>query len=101
MNHKLDEFYNIALEMVSEDKKKEPNIKEAYWFPNDDYILIMELEEDYISSSSKFVEPYYFKVDDEKNIYSGLAVIRSDEFEKLELPEKWGSWDKARKLEFK
>lgn len=98
---KIDEFYKLALKIVSEDKKKEPNIKEAYWFPNEDAILILELEDDFISSSSKCVEPYYFKVDDEKNIYSGLAVIRSDEFKKLTLPEKWGSWDKARKLELK
>ena len=46
-------------------------------------------------------EPFYFDPSpaDDLPVPSAVALIRSDEFGQLELPEEWGPWDAARELE--
>lgn len=103
MNEKLKRIYELALKLASEDKKNEPNIQSVYWFPNENEVRLLALEDDFIASGSGYVEPYYFSTDAKfgQIAPSGLALIRTDEFQKLKLPERWGSWDKAKKLDIK
>jgi len=100
MSEKLKKIEELAKKLALEDKKNEPNINSIYWFPDEHEVLLLELEDDFIASGSGDVVPYYFSTDSNgMPAPSGLAVIRTDEFQKLKLPDRWGSWDKAQKLD--
>ena len=90
-----------AIKLAKDNKKSEPQIKKIFWFPNDDEVRLVEIEDDFIISGSNVVEPFYFDAspEDDLPLPSGVAIIRSDEFKKISLPDDWGSWDDAQELE--
>ncbi|MCH8126641.1 hypothetical protein IIC38_11855 [candidate division KSB1 bacterium] len=90
-----------AIKLAKDNKKSEPQIKKIFWFPNDDEVRLVEIEDDFVISGSKIVEPFYFDASpkDDLPLPSGVAIIRSDEFKKISLPDDWGSWDDAQELE--
>jgi hypothetical protein len=88
--------------LVRENKESEPGIQEAYWFPNDEEIRLVETDENI--PPNDVVTPFYFGAvysehpDENIPFDSALAMIRPEEVGKLSLPEGWGSWDDAIKL---
>ncbi|MFH0926181.1 MAG: hypothetical protein V1872_11250 [bacterium] len=99
MNRK--EIEAQAKRLAKENKKSDPQIVKIYWFPNDTEVRLVEIEDDFITSASGIVEPFYFDASPEDNLPapSGLAIIRCDEYKKLSLPKDWGNWDDAQELE--
>jgi len=87
--------------LARENKRAEPGISKVYWFPDEDEVRLVELEDNIPPSATEFVEPFYFEPSpsDKLPAPSGIALIRPDEFRRLELPEEWGSWDLAEELD--
>ena len=100
--HKQDQIRKQAIFLAKENVEAEPDIKTVYWFPDDEEVRLIEVE-DVIPPSEGSVDPFYFDASpaDEMPAPSGIALIRSDEVNKLTLPEGWGSWNDAVKLEIK
>ena len=90
-----------ALLLARENKRAEPGITKVYWFPDEDEVRLLELEEGIPPSASDIVEPFRFapSIPDHLPAPSGIALIRPDEYRKLDLPEEWGGWDSAEELE--
>ena len=90
-----------ALLLATENKRAEPGITKVYWFPDEKEVRLLELEEGIPPSPSDVVEPFRFapSIRDQLPAPSGVALIRPDEFRKLNLPEDWGGWDSALELE--
>ena len=104
MSKYLDNTIRTQAELLAkENVRAEPNIKTIYWFPNENEVRLVEVENSDIipQSLSGSVEPFYFDSSPADNLPapSGIAIIRSDEVEKLSLPDGWGTWDSAKKLE--
>lgn len=90
-----------ALLLARENKMADPNIERIYWLPNPVEVRLIELEATTVKCLSGAVEPFYFDPSPEDGLSapSGIALIRPDEFRVLALPESWGRWDDAVKLE--
>ncbi len=99
----LNEIEKQAKRLAMENKKGEPEIKKIYWFPDVDEVRLLEIEDDFVTSASGAVEPFYFNASpkDDLPAPSGIAIIRTDEYKKLALPQDWGSWEDARELVIK
>lgn len=97
----LDKIKEQAVRLARDNKEGDPAIKAIYWFPDEYEVRLIEVEDDLPRSEGGFVEPFYFRASEEDNLPapSALALIRPDEVGKLELPEGWGDWDSAEKLE--
>lgn len=91
----------LAVEQAQESVEAEPSISDVYWFPADDEIRLVEVDEQTVPSDC--VAPFYFRPTPEDGIpvYCAIALIRPEEVRKLELPEGWGSWDDAEKIDIK
>jgi len=91
-----------ALDLAKEHKRAEPNIKQVYWFPDPqgEEVRLVELEDNVPSSASGCVEPFYFdpSIPDNLPAATAVAVIRTDEFRRLDLPEDWGTWEDAEQV---
>ncbi len=87
--------------LAAESKKAEPGIAKIYWFPDDSEVRLIELDDEMVTSLSGEVEPFYFDPSPEDNVTvpSGIAIIRSDEYGKLTLPEGWGDWIDGQELD--
>ncbi len=98
---KTDDIKKQAMILAKENRKSEPGIRSVYWFPNEHEIRLVELEDNCVPALSGHVEPFYFGPAPEEGLVapSGIAVIRTDEFRSLDLPEDWGPWDSAVELE--
>jgi hypothetical protein len=73
---------------------------EAYWFPAEKEIRLVEIEANIGATQSGQLEPFYFQpspTDGRDNVLA-IAIIRPEEFGKLSLPPDWGTWDKAIKV---
>lgn len=92
---------NQALLLAKENKRAEPGITKVFWFPDEHEVRLLELEDGIPPSPSDVVEPFRFAAStiDHLPAPSGIALIRPDEFRKLDLPESWGGWDSAEELE--
>ena len=90
-----------AVLLARANKKAEPGITKVYWFPDDQEVRLIELEDGIPPTASTVIEPFYFgpSVRDNLPAPSGIALIRPDEFRCLDLPEDWGDWDRAEELE--
>lgn len=100
-SERLNAIRNQAILVARENKRAEPGITKVYWFPDEEEVRLIELEEGIPPSPSNVVEPFHFNPSpgDKLTAPSGIALIRPDEFRKLELPEDWGRWDSAEELE--
>lgn len=90
-----------ASELARANKQAEPAIEKVYWFPNDKEIRLVELEQTTVPALSGRVEPFFFgpSPQDGLTVPSGIAIIQTQEFKKLELPQEWGTWNDAVELE--
>ncbi len=87
--------------LASENKKVEPGIQGIYWFPHDNEVRLVGVEDNIARSLSGEVEPFFFEPSPVDNLHapSGIALIRPDEYGKLDLPRGWGKWEDAVKME--
>jgi len=87
--------------LTIESKKTEPDILKTYWFPHENEVHLIQLDDTAPASLSGEVEPFYFDPSPEDNITvpSGIAIIRSDEYRNLTLPKEWGDWKDGQELE--
>ena len=90
-----------ASELARANKQSEPAIEKVYWFPSDEEIRLVELEQTTVPALSGWVEPFFFAPSPKDGLTapSGIAIIQTEEFGKLQLPQGWGSWDDAVELE--
>src|SRR4051794_6613160 len=85
--------------LARENREAEPDIEKVYWFPDEHEVRLVELLAT-MPASDKDVQPFYFRAmpQDDMPAPVGIALIRPDEFRKLRLPSKWGTWDEAEEL---
>ncbi len=90
-----------ALLLARENKKAEPGIQAIYWIPSTTEVRLIEIESNTVKCLSGEVEPFYFDPSPSDGLpaVSGIALIRPDEFGKLELPKNWGNWEDAEPLD--
>ena len=98
--HKQNKIREQAIFLAKENVEAEPDIKTIYWFPDDEEVRLVEVE-DIISRSEGSVDPFYFDPSPADNMPapSGIALIRPDEVNNLTLPTGWGKWENAEKWE--
>ena len=77
-----------------------PDVVRIYWFPNDDEIRLISLTDQTPQNHDGKVCPFHFRASPEYHLsyVSAVAMIRTEEFGKLNLPEGWGSWESAVEL---
>jgi hypothetical protein len=83
--------------LAAEHRKSDPDIQEIYWFPDDQEVRLVEISTMIPQSTEARLQPFYFRPSPADNlpVPSGIALIRPDEFGKLQLPKKWGDWKTA------
>ena len=89
-----------AVLLARENKRSERGITKVYWFPDEREVRLIELEEGIPPTPGEDVEPFRFAASPEDQLMapSGVALIRPDEFGKLNLPDDWGGWEAAQEL---
>ena len=90
-----------AILLAMEHKRAEPGIEEIYWFPDDEEVRLVAIDESAGLSAEGLLEPFYFDASPEDDLpfRSAIALIRRKEFGKLNLPDDWRPWNEAEKLE--
>ena len=90
-----------AHKLACANKQAEPYIKKIYWFPSNEEIRLVEVEETTMPTLSGAVEPFFFEPSpkDGLTVPSGIAIILDKEFGTLNLPQGWGTWKDAVELE--
>ncbi len=96
---KYEKVKNEAIKLAKENKKAEPNILKIFWFPHEEEIRLIEVEDDIPDSIENEIEVFYFGQSQNVPINSAIGLIRSNEIGKLKLPENWGNWAVAEELE--
>jgi hypothetical protein len=86
--------------LAADNRKAEPDITRVFWFPDDTEVRLVELTDQVPASSDSELHPFYFRPSPTDNLPapSSIAMIRSDEFGKLNLPAPWGDWTDAVEL---
>lgn len=86
-----------AEELAADNRRADPEIEGIFWFPDAQEVRLIEMSPSIPASDDGHVHPFYFRADPKENLPfpSGVALIRPDEFGRLELPERWGNWDSA------
>ncbi len=102
-NKEIDFMYakvkREAIKLAKENKKAEPNILKTFWFPHQEEIRLIEVEDDIPASFESEIEVFYFGKSQNVPLNSAIGLIRPNEIGKLKLPENWGNWEYAEELE--
>src|SRR4051794_12779228 len=87
--------------LAQENRRSNPDVREVYWFPDDQEVRLLELTEEIPISEDGKAHPFYFRPSphDELPQSSGIVLIRPEEFGKLQLPDTWGGWQNARRID--
>ncbi|MFP4054124.1 MAG: hypothetical protein ACLFV7_09700 [Phycisphaerae bacterium] len=90
-----------ALELARANREAEPGITEVYWFPHEEEVRLVEVVSDAPKSPDGKVRPFHFRASPEEGLpaSSDVALISPEECGKAQLPEGWGGWNDAEKLE--
>ncbi len=80
-----------ARSLAEENRKADPAIEKVYWFPDGGEVRLVELSEEVPESEDGVLHPFYFQCSPQDNLPapSGIAIIRPEEFRKLEMPDGW------------
>ena len=83
--------------LAAENRRAEPDIRMIYWFPHEKEVRLLELTPTIPASGDGRVHPFHFQPKPDLDLHapSGIALIRPDEFGKLDLPTDWGDWGSA------
>ena len=97
----LEEIRRQAELLARENRQAEPAISRILWFPDDHEVRLVELDATVPPSGDGKVHPYFFRSSPQDGLPapSGVALIRPDEFRRIELPADWGNWDNAQDIE--
>jgi len=97
----LDNIRKQAEMLAKENIQAEPTIQKILWFPHPQEVRLVELDTNMQPSLSGSVDPFYFGASVAQNLPSpsGIALIRPEEYMKLELPQEWGGWSDAKELD--
>lgn len=94
----LDKILEQAKKLALEARETDPNITKIYWFPHDQEVRLIEIDENTIESLTGQVEPFYFDSTAEIPVPSGIAIVRPDEVGELKMPRGWGDWNNGQEL---
>ncbi len=94
------EIERQARYLAKDNRDVEPSISKVYWFPADAEVRLIELITEIPVSDDQRVHPFYFRGSKKHKLpfRSAIAMIRPEEFKRLELPEEWGSWTDAQEI---
>lgn len=86
-----------ARALAADNRAAEPSIQRVLWFPDPSEIRLIVLTDDVPVTRDGIVRPFYFRasVEDGLNAPSAVAMLRSEEVGKLQLPMRWGNWQDA------
>jgi hypothetical protein len=98
MTDALDKILEQAKKLANEARNLDSNITEVYWFPDEQEVRLIEINENTIKSLTGRIEPFYFDSTAEIPAPSGVAVIQPSEVGKLKLPKDWGNWKNCQRL---
>jgi hypothetical protein len=86
--------------LAMDSKNADPNVIKVYWFPHEKEVHIIEIN-DNTTPSGESVAPFYFGPVPEEGLTapSGIAIIKPEEYRKIDLPSGWGTWDDAEEVE--
>ena len=85
--------------MAKADKEKEPTISRIFWFPHDEEVRLVYVDECTLPSDE--VEAFHFGPNPAGGVPVpwALALIRPEEVPlQLKLPDDWGTWDDAEEI---
>ena len=87
--------------LAAENRKNDPDITEVYWFPDDDEVRLVEVNDTVPESAELEIRPFYFRPSPTAQLPapSGIALIRHSEVRRLRPPDDWGSWESAIRIE--
>ncbi|MFH0825100.1 MAG: hypothetical protein V2B18_20300 [Pseudomonadota bacterium] len=90
-----------AVKLAAESKVSVPTVKTILWFPDDDEVRLIEVDENTVTTVSGQVEPFYFDASpaDDLPVPSGIAIIRPEERGRLTMPTGWGNWEDGQELD--
>ena len=90
-----------AEELAKANREAEPTISDVYWFPHDIEVRLIEIDTLVPTDPDRQVHPFYFRPAPEDGLTapSDIALIHPSEVENITLPDGWGSWQDAVKLE--
>jgi hypothetical protein len=92
-------IFEAAKKLALEAKEADPNIIKIYWFPHDEEVHLIEVDENTVAAGCDHVEPFYFEATASDPLPSGIAVIRPGDYRKLTMPEGWGKWEDGEEIE--
>ena len=83
--------------LAADNYKAEPDIQKVYWFPDDEEVRLVELTPQIPVADNGALQPFYFNPSPEDGLPSpsAMALIQPQEFGRLSLPKRWGTWDDA------
>jgi hypothetical protein len=86
--------------LAKENREAEPTIERVYWFPDEEEVRLVELTPVVPQSQEGRLRPFYFRASPQDGLPapSGIALIRPEEFGRLEVPRGWPAWDAAVEL---
>ncbi len=94
----LEKIKEQAQKLALEARDTDPNITKIYWFPHDQEVRLIEIDESMIKSLTGCVEPFYFDSTAEIPVPSGIALVRPEDVGKLQTPKGWGDWENGQEL---
>jgi hypothetical protein len=99
-NERKEKMREQAILLAMDSKSSDPNVVKVIWFPHEKEVHIIEIN-DNTTPSDTAVAPFYFGPVPEAGLTvpSGIAIIKPEEYRKLDLPPDWGTWDDAEELE--
>ena len=91
--------HELAKSLAEEHGRNQPSIASIYWFPSEEEIRFVELDDQVppLPTDEREIEAFYFTADPEGGIPfpSLVALIRPEEKDRLSPPRDWGGWDRA------
>jgi len=87
--------------------RENPDAGDIYWFPikgdaeKENEIRIVVVAKIKVPSQHGVLSPFYFREDSVEGVklWTAISEINKREFGKLKLPEGWGKWSDAVKME--
>lgn len=86
--------------LATEHRQSDPKISKVYWFPCKNEVRLVEFHYAIPANDDGEVHPFFFRPSPAQDlpVSSAIALIRPNEFRKLQLPPEWGCWDSAVEL---
>jgi hypothetical protein len=95
----IEDIIRQASYLARKNFEADPAIEEIYWIPDEEEVRLVEVMQS-IPPSGEQIDAFYFRSDPSHNLPapSGIALIRPDELRTKPLPEDWGGWHLARRI---